>query len=198
MQTRPDPSDQPPPWIEAIVERLIPQTHRVHLLGDLRELYISLPRYILSAAVLVAFVLAGRVRRFLETSRAFEANRVGLLITVIGLLDSLVQPQGAVRTAAPVNRLEFLVGGLITVAVLYWVAGLPRYAAPEPSRRLWFPALFLVLCVLQVCLVLWSAFPGVRTLHLTGWTSVITFLAVSAGVIQHIAGTNTRSQTERQ
>jgi hypothetical protein len=53
----------PPKMIEAVVRVLVPPASREHVLGDLRERYVSPGRYVIDALRTVPFVVASRIRR---------------------------------------------------------------------------------------------------------------------------------------
>lgn len=53
----------PPEIIEAVVRALVPPASREHVLGDLRERYVSPRRYVVDALRTVPFVVASRIRR---------------------------------------------------------------------------------------------------------------------------------------
>lgn len=53
----------PPALVEAIAARLIPPAAREHVLGDLRERYVSTPQYVAEAMRVIPAVVSGRVRR---------------------------------------------------------------------------------------------------------------------------------------
>src|SRR4051794_39298321 len=86
----------PPPLLEAVIERLIPGERRIHLIGDLGEHYVSLPRYLRKAAVMLMYAYASHLSRSFQNSTIFELNRLGICIAATGFLSGLSKapPQG--------------------------------------------------------------------------------------------------------
>jgi hypothetical protein len=75
METR------PPALAEAVVGRLIPPACREHVLGDLRERYTTLPRYVVDVLAVVPMVVASQIRRTFDgTLFALEVWMLGMAL----------------------------------------------------------------------------------------------------------------------
>lgn len=112
----------PPNLVETIVGLLIPPASREHVLGDLRERYISTPQYIGDAMRVVPAVIVSRVRRTSDW----------LLVALQAYTLFLVfRPQRFAYSMAPNLRLV-----LPIAAALIALALRDAYANPErPSPR---------------------------------------------------------------
>jgi hypothetical protein len=131
----------PPPLLETIVGRAIPTPYRDDLLGDMREHYISWPRYLQDFAGTVPFVLADHLRRVFCPSadaRRADAAVTGsfLLILALDLVTRFLPERPNISTASVVTWNTGLLAIMVTITAfiglhrLRQTSGWPDVARP--------------------------------------------------------------------
>ena len=126
-------SPRPPRFIEAIVRRTLPPASREHVIGDMREEYVSRLGYLRDLYQTIPFILAERIRVWLSTppvdsfqtqtliSRRFRLILAATLIPLFLLLNA--------PDTAPGPHPEpvlLLIGALVTV---HWLRQTPAWHA---------------------------------------------------------------------
>src|SRR5689334_7624418 len=121
------PKSGPPKIIERLIELLLPPTCREHVLGDLRERYTELRRYIAEVIYTVPRVIESRIRRTANPPVLLLAT-MAMYLSFIGaawwfsLTKFLYEDHGLLRLAGPV------------VAVIVALVYLDAYS--NPKRRI--------------------------------------------------------------
>ena len=124
----------PPALIEAIVGLLIPPASREHLLGDLRERYVSTRQYLVDAVRVVPLVMLSRMRR--TSDWLLTALQAYVLFLVFrpptfapGLAGALplVLPIGTALVALAFEAFERLAISLLALAIESASSWLARY-----------------------------------------------------------------------
>jgi hypothetical protein len=170
-------AEQPPIWIAGIVNRLVPRSRRAQYSLDRAEDYTSVLVHLETAVWDIVYANLSCVRRYIHTSRHLRPRRLGLAITLIGLIGALLD---APRSGeAPGSRgLDFFLGAILAASTVYWLT--------MPTRRSdRTTVVFLLILLCQVSLVLLSAFRSDVIGYVRAWTTFLSLASVGIAKIHH-------------
>ena len=185
METHPGKlAARPPRFIEAIVERTLPPACREHVLGDMREEYVSRFGYLRDVAHTVPFIMAERIRRALVTppadalqTDALVSRRVRLILAATLIPLFLAPDPSAGAEGGPHPGLVLIAGAAL--AGIHW---LRQTAAWHVCAR----ALLGALLVAQAGTLFLMGLPGDSpTEGLKTATLLVLMLGVSVFWIHH-------------